>query len=152
MGKNISWLMQASCISLVLSCSNKKLSPSQKFYVCDDCLTFKTYILNNWSVDSSGYFYFKNAPVCLGPDYVKSGFRYTGLMGHRCFKGQTLDSVLYYWGQPSVRINNRFDYYMTAKCQGKARGDSPNIPGCIRLQIYFDENKKVVGVSGMTRE
>ena len=152
MEKNIFWLMQLGCISLILSCSDKKLPPSQKHLVCDDCLTFKTYILENWALDSSGYFHFKNAPVCEGPDYIKSGFRYTGLMAHKCFKGQNVDSILYYWGQPTVKINNRFDYFMNSKCQGKAHGDSPNIPGCIRLQVYFDENHKVVGVGGMTRE
>ena len=152
MGKVILRLMQLVCISLILSCSDKKLLSSQKNFVCDDCLTFKTYILNNWALDSAGYFHFKNAPVCEGPDYIKTGFRYTGLMGHKCFKGQTVDSILHYLGQPSVKINNRFDYYMTAKCHGKARGDKPNIPGCIRLQVYFDEDRKVVGVGGMTRE
>jgi hypothetical protein len=152
MEKNIFWLMQLGWISLILFCSDKKLHPSYHYSMCDDCLTFKTYLLNNWSLDSTGYFHFKNVPVCDGPGYTKTGFRYTGLMGHKCFKGQTVDSVLHYLGEPSVRINNRFDYYMTAKCHGKARGDKPNIPGCIRLQVYFDENKKVVGVSGMTRE
>lgn len=152
MKKNIFRLILLGYISLILSCSDKKLPPSQKQLVCDDCLTFKVYILENWALDSSGYFHFKNAPVCEGPDYIKPGLRYPGLMGHKCFKGQPIDSVLYYFGQPSVKINNRFDYYMTAKCHGKARGDKPNIPGCIRLQIYFDENKKVVGVSGMMRE
>ncbi len=152
MEKNLLWFMQIVCINLILSCTNKTISSSQKGFVCDDCLTFKTYIFDNWSLDSSGYFHFKNAPVCDGPNYIKSGFLYTGLMGNKCFKGQTVDNILYYWGEPSVKTKNRFDYYMTAKCQGKARGDSPNIPGCIRLQVYFDENRKVVGVSGMTRE
>jgi|GEM_PF-1307151 len=153
MGKNILGFMQIVCISLILSCSNKKLPQSQRHFICDDCSIFKIYILNSWEIDSSGYFHFKDAPVCEGPDYIKSGFRYTGLMAHKCFKGQNVDSILYYWGQPSAKVSNRFDYYMTAKCMlGKARGDKPNIPGCIRLQIYFDENKKVVGVSGMTRE
>lgn len=152
MDKYILWLVQLACIILVLSCSYKNTPTSTMHFVCDDCSTFKTYILDSWAVDSSGYFQFKKAPVCEGPDYVKSGFRYTGLMAHKCFKGENVDSILYYWGQPSGKVNNRFDYFMTAKCQGKARGDSPNIPGCIRLQIYFDENKRVVGVSGMTRE
>lgn len=152
MGRIILRQMQLVCICLTLSCSNKKNITSQPKTICEDCLTFKAYILSDWSLDSTGYFHFKNAPVCEGPDYIKPGLRYPGLMGHKCFKGQPIDSVLYYFGQPSVKINNRFDYYMTAKCHGKARGDKPNIPGCIRLQIYFDENKKVVGVSGMMRE
>jgi hypothetical protein len=152
MKANIIWAMQLACAGIFLSCANKRPVLNSKDYACDECITFKNYISANWAVDSTGYYYFKNPPVCEGPDYIKTGLHYTGLMGNKCFKGQSVDSVLVYWGQPSKKINNRFDYYLNPKCQGKARGDSPNIPGCIRLQVYFDENGKVVGVGGLIRE
>lgn len=152
MKANIIWAMQLACVGIFLSCAKKLPVLHTKEYTCDECLSFKYYISENWAKDSTGYYYFKNPPVCEGPDYIKTGLRYTGLMGNKCFKGQPVDSILFFLGQPSKKINNRFDYYLNQKCLGKERGHSTRIIGCIRLQVYFDENSEVVGVSGMTRE
>lgn len=144
--------MHFFCITVALSCYLGRHDDRKREINCDDCNNFKSYILNNWKIDSAGLYYFSNPPNCKEFIYGKTGVSYTMIVGRKCLIGINTADIKELFGKPTKELQNRFDYYMTAKCQGKARGDSPNIPGCIRLQVYFDENRKVVGVSGMTRE
>ena len=152
MEKNILWLMQLACITIVFSCHVINGVVTTEKVKCNDCDIFKSYIRNNWKIDSVGLYFFTAPPDCEELIHGKTGVSYTMIVGRNCLIGSRIDEIKNLFGAPTKEYPNRFDYYMTAKCQGKARGDSPNIPGCIRLQVYFDENKKVVGVSGMTRE
>lgn len=152
MDRKVIWLMQLACIMLGFSCLVRKGTATEKKVKCDDCNTFRSYIRSNWRTDSVGLYFFNAPPDCEELIHGKTGISYTMIVGRNCLIGSRTDEIVTLFGVPTKEYPNRFDYHMTAKCQGKARGDSPNIPGCIRLQIYFDENKKVVGVSGMTRE
>ena len=153
MRNNILWLMQLACITMIFSCHvGKNEAPAIKKNKCNDCDTFKSYIRNNWRTDSLGLYLFAAPPDCEELIHGKTGVSYTMIVGRNCLIGSRIDDVKTLLGTPTKEYPNRLDYHMTAKCQGKARGDSPNIPGCIRLQVYFDKNNKVVGVGGMTRE
>lgn len=152
MGKNILWLMQLTCITIALSCHARKGTITIEKVKCDDCNTFRSYIRSHWRTDSVGLYFFTAPPDCEEIIHGKTGISYTMIVGRNCLIGSRTDEIITLFGVPTKEYPNRFDYHMTAKCQGKARGDSPNIPGCIRLQVYFDEDKKVVGVGGMTRE
>ncbi|MBK8557416.1 MAG: hypothetical protein IPL65_17380 [Lewinellaceae bacterium] len=152
MEKNIFWLMQLVCIIVGFSCLVKKGAATVEKVKCNDCETFITYIENNWRADSAGLYFFVAPPDCEELIHGKTGVSYTMIVGRNCLIGSHIAEVKTLFGTPTKEYQNRFDYYMTDKCQGRARGDLPNIPGCIRLQVYFDENKKVVGVGGMTRE
>jgi len=152
MEKNILCLMQLACITIVFSCHVRTGAVTIEKVKCNDCDTFRSYIRNNWRTDSVGLYFFTAPPKCEELIHGKTGVSYTMIVGRNCLIGYRIDEIKTLFGAPTKEYPNRFDYHMTAKCQGKARGDSPNIPGCIRLQVYFDENKKVVGVSGMTRE
>ena len=152
MKKEILWIMQLVCIIFVFSCNTKKSISAIEKVKCNDCENYKLYIVNNWKIDTLGMYFFEMPPDCEEPIYGKTGVSYTMIVGRNCLIGHRIDEVKTLFGTPSKVYPNRFDYYMTPKCNGKAHGDSPNIDGCIRLQVYFDENKKVVGVSGMIRE
>ena len=152
MGKSISWFMQLACITIFLSCHVRKVAVAIEKVKCNDCDTFRSYVINNWRTDSVGLYFFTAPPDCEELIYGKTGVSYTMIVGRNCLIGSRIDEIKTLFGKPTREYPNRFDYYMTPKCQGKAQGDKPNIPGCIRLQVYFDENKKVVGAGGMTRE
>ncbi len=152
MQNNILWLMQLGWMMVFLSCSLGKYGIGKEKFHCDECKNYKSYIRSNWKIDPVGLYYFANSPNCKEMTHGKTGVSYTMIVGRNCLTGVHTDSIRRLFGVPTKEFPNRLDYYMTAKCQGKARGDKPNIPGCIRLQVYFDENKKVVGVGGMTRE
>lgn len=152
MRKYILWFMQLVCITVVFSCQVKRRTATTEKVKCNDCDTFRFYIRNNWGTDSVGLYLFAAPPDCEELMYGKTGVSYTMIVGRNCIIGSHIDEVKALFGTPTKEYPNRFDYHMNTKCQGKARGDKPNIPGCIRLQVYFDEDKKVVGVGGMTRE
>ena len=152
MEKNILWFMLLACITISFSCHVRKGAVIIEKFKCNDCDSFKSYIRNNWKTDSVGLFSFSDPPNCEEIIHGKTGVSYTMIVGRNCLIGSSIDEIKTMFGVPTKEYRNRFDYYMTAKCHGKARGDKPNIPGCIRLQVYFDEDKKVVGVGGMTRE
>ncbi len=145
-------IVQLVCMMAVLSCKVKKIEAPQQSYDCSNCLNYKMYIQNNWKKDSAGYYYFADLPKCDEKIHGNSGVSYTRIIGRNCLIGSNVDSIKNLFGQPSKEFQNRFDYYMNANCQGTARGDSHRIPGCIRVQVYFDVNRKIVGVGGMGRE
>lgn len=152
MRSDIMWIMQLVCMTAIFSCHVGKQDAIKEKIKCGNCDNYRSYIKNNWKSDSVGLYYFAISPDCEELIHGKTGISYTMIVGRNCLIDSQTDAIKKLFGTPTKEYPNRFDYYMTAKCHGKARGDSPNIPGCIRLQVYFDENKKVVGISGMTRE
>lgn len=152
MKKIILGIMQITCIILLLSCQLRKVTMTNEKVKCDDCDNYTAYIKNNWKLDSTGLYFFAALPNCREIIHGKNGISYTMIVGRNCLIGSHADAVKRLFGAPTKEYPNRFDYYMTDKCHGKARGDKPNIPGCIRLQVYFTEDRKVVGIGGMTRE
>lgn len=143
--------VQFACIITILSCNLKHYIIEEKIK-CDNCNNYKSYIQNNWKIDSTHVYFFVNPPNCEEFIHGKTGVSYTMIVGRKCLIGIHVDSIIKLFGAPTMEFSNRLDYYMTVQCQGKSQGDSPNIPGCIRLQVYFGKNRKVIGVSGMTRE
>lgn len=130
------------CLFLLagLFCCKSPL-PKKTYGGGKDCSVYYEYVQRSWKKNTDGYF-----KLTEKPEYDEDLWPFRRLAHEECLLGLNKKQALRIFGEPTVKQEKRFDYYMNEKCE------RPDTNGCLRLKIFFNNEGLVSKVPLIMKE